>query len=447
MASNRTTLDFSFVALVLSVNGRARIDDLQSIPAVQRAQLLQAYYDAYSASEPLHFEGDVLVRGAAPVGSGPSAVPPAAMPVAVPVMPTVDAPATAAPGPMPMPMPAAQPSAPAPLPGAPDAPAVPDFFGPSAYESASAPAPVAEPVATPAPPSAQAAPESKMTDDFFNIPVPAPSGPPAFFEGVGGTPELDASVPAASAPKASFVFWLLPVLLAWVGGLIAFFVVRGKNALQARAMLLTGIVLTVVYALIAYALVTVGVFGLGMFAFNAGNNIPPAAVTAAQPSVAADYPKWTVDKDHGIVLAHLTSSKNPAATVRQDHYYEVASPNARMHIVAWYARTGATTETLRSTVWVNPDALFRGTDGSSDQATSLAASMTNTHPTETLLGAYPVGKPVNGVTTYNVGWAAGSDGTMIHGEHVYSYSASSGWHQVSEKSKSTSAWNTTGAFK
>ena len=449
MPANRTTLDFNFVALVLSVNGRVRPDDLQSIPALQRTQLLQSFHDAYGASEPLHFEGDVLVRGAASAGPDASAAMPAA------VVPGSVSTRAAQPG-------VAAAGAPAPAAAAPSmgalptpAPAVPDFFGPSAYESVGPATTPATPLAPAVSPGASAGPEPSMSGDFFTIPGPEATEPSSFFDGAGTASGFDAPAPAAPAEplapapahKASLLFWLLPVVLTFVGGLIAFFAVRGKNARQARAMLITGVVLTVVYALIAYAALALGVFGLGMFASNSNTSLSPASVTAAQPPVATDYPKWTTDKDHGVIVTKHASSKNPAARIRQDHYSELTSPSKNVQIVAWYARSAATAAALRATVWVDPDTLFKGTDGSSKQATSLLSTMTKLHPAEALLGAYPVGGPANGATTYDVGWAVRNNGKITHGEHVFSYSTSSGWTQVSAKSKSTSAWNTTGAFK
>ena len=464
MASNRTTLDFSFVALVLSVNGRVRPDDLQSIPGVQRAQLLQSFHDAVGASQPLHFEGDVLVSGPAPAGSSASGPVPAPVPAAAPASAAASAtPPTAAP--MPFAPEAAPMSAPAPsitatpiTAGAPPAtsggsapaPVIPDFFGASAYQSvapAAVPGPVAPAPAAVAPPSASIAPEPTMSDDFFTIPVPAASGPSEFFEGAAAAPGFEAPTHEATPQNVSFLFWLLPVLLTWAGGLIAFFVVRGRDAKQAKAMLVTGLVLTVVYVLLAWAAIAVGVFGSGSFAPHAGTNQPPVSATLAEPSVAADYPKWVPGKTHALVTTPLTTSTDSNAKIRQDRFYELTSPSKSVHLLAWYARSGPTTEALRSVIWVNPDTLYKGTDGSSKQALSLAAQMKKDHPGEDLLGAYPAGKPSNGSRTYDVGWAALSGGRLDHGEHVYSYSASSGWKQFSPRSVTMSSWDSNGAVK
>jgi len=79
--ADRTNLDLGFVSLVMSVNGRVRPADLQQIPQANRASVLQAYYQANSASTAMHFEGDVLVSG---TGSAAQAVPQAVTPAPAP---------------------------------------------------------------------------------------------------------------------------------------------------------------------------------------------------------------------------------------------------------------------------------------------------------------------------------------------------------------------------
>ena len=531
MASDRTALDFSFVALVLDVNGRVRPDDLQSIPAVQRAQLLQSFFATKSASEPLHFEGDVLVRGIALASAQPPAAPaPAAAVMPAPVSAPASAPASTAVAAAPAPTAAsaapAAPAAPAGMPSAPvpfepmfesspvpataaaagvaagvagvvvahqppppvlpsdlfstpapglmadpfasparvdsalsppalsaEAPApadLSDLFSDSAYPAAAAPMTLDNPFATPASAPAQTPPPSPMSDDFFTIPVPSSSGS-SFFDEATAAQDVGGAAPAHSAggEKVSFLFWLLPVLLTWVGGLVAFFVVRGKNPKQARAMLITGVALTVVYALIAVAVV----FGLGLLAYNGVQNVQSTQVMSAStaPAVAADYPKWRIVQDDGVTTTQVSSSADPSVKARQDHTYHVTSPNGKIELVARYARTGASQNALAMQGWVNPYTVFKSTDGTSAMATSLYAKMHADHPGESLLGAYEVGKPKGKVRTYNVGFyiatTTGSGTSFKRGEHVYSYSASSGWKQTASDSKSSSAWNTTGVFK
>ena len=52
------------------------------------------------------------------------------------------------------------------------------------------------------------------------------------------------------------------MFFTWLGGVIAFFLLRKKNPKAAKAMLITGIVITVVFALAGVA----AVVGLGLFA-------------------------------------------------------------------------------------------------------------------------------------------------------------------------------------
>lgn len=46
------------------------------------------------------------------------------------------------------------------------------------------------------------------------------------------------------APRVNGAWWLLPILLGWVGGLIAYFVNRETDPAAARAMLVVGIALS-----------------------------------------------------------------------------------------------------------------------------------------------------------------------------------------------------------
>jgi hypothetical protein len=68
-----------------------------------------------------------------------------------------------------------------------------------------------------------------------------------------------APAPGAGAPPRARVngaWWLLPILLGWVGGLIAYFVNREADPATARAMLVVGIVLSLVGVLLLASLPT-----------------------------------------------------------------------------------------------------------------------------------------------------------------------------------------------
>lgn len=70
-----------------------------------------------------------------------------------------------------------------------------------------------------------------------------------------GTPAGPAVGPApwGAAPprqRVNGAWWLLPILLGWIGGLVAYFAVRGTDPQTARAMLIVGIVLSLVGVII-----------------------------------------------------------------------------------------------------------------------------------------------------------------------------------------------------
>jgi TIR domain-containing protein len=72
-------------------------------------------------------------------------------------------------------------------------------------------------------------------------------------------PQAVAPAPAAATPTTPAAaeipgtWWLLPILLAWLGGLIAWLALKDRDAGKARAMLFTGLGLTVVYFIIVAA--------------------------------------------------------------------------------------------------------------------------------------------------------------------------------------------------
>jgi len=283
-----TARTFSYISMVLAVSGRVRPVDLQMITETERSATLHAFFDANASSAPMHFDGDNLLAGAGPQAEAASAPVPAPEPaIAAPAAGAGEAPTT---GPV--------------EPGS--APA--GFFGFGAEDAGPAVTTVAAPrsedlpVATPmsdyvslspeyaAPMSATApAPAGVAPAPAGGPGLAAPSGPvaPAATPGADTPPEpelsrADPSGFDVSEPKASGLFWLLPVFFSWIGGIIAFLVVRKTNAKQARAMLLVGIGLTVVYILLALAFIAVG----GALLFTAGSN----AVTTSGSAVVTSTP-------------------------------------------------------------------------------------------------------------------------------------------------------------
>ncbi len=67
------------------------------------------------------------------------------------------------------------------------------------------------------------------------------------------------------AKKVSNFWYLVPILFGWLGGVIGFFAVRGRDENKARNLFLVGIG------------VSVGVFvlGLGVDSISSGTLIPP----------------------------------------------------------------------------------------------------------------------------------------------------------------------------
>ena len=79
--------------------------------------------------------------------------------------------------------------------------------------------------------------------------------------------EVAREVPV-TGEKISGVWWLMPVFLTWVGGLVAWLVNKDKAPKRAKSMLIWGIVLTFVYPIIWFlgiwitALIVGGSIGL-----------------------------------------------------------------------------------------------------------------------------------------------------------------------------------------
>jgi hypothetical protein len=72
--------------------------------------------------------------------------------------------------------------------------------------------------------------------------------------GIGASPRsavAGAAYPATARREVSGAWWLLPIFMGWLGGLIAWLVNKDADPRRARAMLITGIVISV----IAFALV------------------------------------------------------------------------------------------------------------------------------------------------------------------------------------------------
>jgi ribosomal protein L40E/uncharacterized membrane protein YeaQ/YmgE (transglycosylase-associated protein family) len=73
--------------------------------------------------------------------------------------------------------------------------------------------------------------------------------------------------PARAVGSTSAAWWLLPIFFGWLGGLIAWAVVREKDPGKARTMLIVGIVLSVLGVILWTILLMVGAFNFADFNF------------------------------------------------------------------------------------------------------------------------------------------------------------------------------------
>lgn len=108
--------------------------------------------------------------------------------------------------------------------------------------------------------------------DFLRMYVNSHPDEQLTFDGISltaGMPTLaEEPVPQAATPahipdltpreEPSGWLWLLPIILGWIGGIIAWAVAKDKNSQIARNMLVTGIVLSVIWACL---FVVIGIYG------------------------------------------------------------------------------------------------------------------------------------------------------------------------------------------
>jgi len=146
------------------------------------------------------------------------------------------------------------------------------FVGKKPAEAVETPAPVAE---TPA------GVAKKPTED-----VQAPAGVRKTPAGVRKMPAGATKGPAEVAEevalteeKISGAWWLMPVFLTWVGGLVAWVVNRDKAPKRAKSMLIWGIVLTFVYAIIWFLGIWIVALVLGGASRGKGNGRRSARVS------------------------------------------------------------------------------------------------------------------------------------------------------------------------
>jgi len=61
------------------------------------------------------------------------------------------------------------------------------------------------------------------------------------------------SIPTEKPSKPSWAWFLLPILLTWLGGIIGYFALRDKDKRMARNVLIVGVVLTAIIVFFAIA--------------------------------------------------------------------------------------------------------------------------------------------------------------------------------------------------
>ncbi len=217
------------IALVLQINGYAKPADLHSLPEDRRAEALQAYYQQHGGSSALHWRDEQLWEGAENQSTPPAtAVQPTVAPLAdplsdVPVAAPIAAPVGAVGGSF----------------GEP-ASSGPDVFG----DLAPAPQPAAVGVAT-LDPAVAASPFGVDTMQTAAPVTPTPlSQEPLVADTSFYAPPVDSALEADFMPEplgtpAPFVmatetpvspwWWVLAILWAPLGGVVAYFVVKGSN--------------------------------------------------------------------------------------------------------------------------------------------------------------------------------------------------------------------------
>ncbi|MEX2459200.1 MAG: hypothetical protein WD770_09465, partial [Actinomycetota bacterium] len=84
-----------------------------------------------------------------------------------------------------------------------------------------------------------------------SVAPPAPYAPAPY----APAPYAGAPQPGYAAPPqpVSGAWWLLPIFVGWLGGLIAYFSVRDRDRGKAKAMLWTGIIISVVVFILVYS--------------------------------------------------------------------------------------------------------------------------------------------------------------------------------------------------
>ena len=106
--------------------------------------------------------------------------------------------------------------------------------------------------------------------------------------------------------RISGAWWLMPVFLTWVGGLVAWLVNKDKAPKRSRSMLIWGIVLTFVYPIIGTMAVWVVALAIGGTIQFTGPQMPPLGQVAVIAVVAI------------VIVVAITLSLRKKGTKRKD---------------------------------------------------------------------------------------------------------------------------------
>jgi hypothetical protein len=194
----------SFISMVLDINGRVRPADLHGVPEPERETSIAAFFERHAGEIELHFDGDALVKGPAPLAVA-AAQPPAGLPD--------------------------EPAAPN-QPAGPDAPVVEHHLGASEEElalvgDAIEPSPVAPLI------------EYGVRAET----APAPSSSSS--SGRKSPPERPKAVRAVFRPALWMLWWVPTIVVPAVGGFLAWIANRRQRAATAQAMLIVGLLIGV----------------------------------------------------------------------------------------------------------------------------------------------------------------------------------------------------------
>jgi hypothetical protein len=91
--------------------------------------------------------------------------------------------------------------------------------------------------------------EPASTEVGLGLPVATPTA------AVAAAPTSTVRAPVAAGRPTHPAWWLLPILMGWMGGLLAWLLIRDQDPARARAMIVAGVLSTlawiVVYSLVA----------------------------------------------------------------------------------------------------------------------------------------------------------------------------------------------------